>query len=79
MNAQQMTKKEKAVIDFIKSRPEQKYFGLDLTPVIFSQETITKWSHARRHKVIINTMTYLYLGKMVKKGLLEWSPNGYYI
>ncbi len=46
-------------------------FGLMLTELIYSPETIKKWSHARRHKRIIETMTYSFLGKLRRKDLIE--------
>ncbi len=46
-------------------------WGLMLTKLIFSPETIKKWSHARRHKLIIETMTYSFLGKLRRKDLIE--------
>jgi len=72
-----MTETQQKVVNFMQSKPNQLFFGLELTPVIFDEETIKKWSHARRHKKIIDTMTYSYLGKMAKKGILEWNSQGY--
>ena len=72
-----MTEKENNVIKFMINRPNQRFFGLELTPIIFNAETIKRWSHGRRHKVIIDTLTYSYLGRMVKKGILEWNREGY--
>jgi len=45
--------------------------GLKLMDVIYSKEIIEKWNHARRHKVIIETMTYSFLGKLRAKGLVD--------
>ncbi len=45
--------------------------GRALTPVIFDEETIKKYSHARTRKVVIETMTHSYLGRIQSKGLVN--------
>lgn len=46
------------------------YHALGLMDLIYSNETIKKWNHARRHKIIIETMTYSFIGKLAKKELI---------
>lgn len=41
--------------------------------IIFDEETVKKYSFARTRKIVIETMTLSYLGKMRSKGLLESS------
>ena len=82
------TKKEKKVIDFMKTG-KRDYFncicGLEVMNLIFSDEIIKNYSFARQHKTVIETMTFSYLGKMVKKGLIKRRidddrlKSGYYV
>jgi predicted transcriptional regulator len=44
--------------------------SIELKELIYSPETIKRWSHSRRHKVIIDTMTYSFVGKLIKKGYI---------
>ena len=74
-----MTVKEQSVVNYMKERPEQVYFGLELMPLIFSKETIEKYNHSRLNSLVIEKMTWLYLGKMARKGILKWNINGYYL
>lgn len=68
-----MTPKEKKVLDYMNKNGGyfKEFHYSELTPVIFSKEIIEKYSHARRRKIIIETMTLSYLGKMAKKGFLR--------
>ena len=72
-----MTTTERKVIDHMNANEHQRYFGLDLMSLIFSTEVIEKYNHARLNSVVIEKMTWLYLGKMARKGLIRWSPKGY--
>jgi len=70
-----LTEKEFKVLEFlIKSENDFNSYvhGTVLTDVIFDKETIKKYSHARRHKKVIETMTFSYLGRMCRKDLI-WS------
>ncbi len=58
--------------------------ALQLMTLIYSDEIIKKWSHARTHKLIIETMTYSFVGKMTAKGLIKplydyYQEKRYYI
>lgn len=48
--------------------------------LIYDEETIKKYSHARRHKVIIHTMVCGYMGKLARKGWLRAEyKKGYFL
>ncbi len=68
-----MTDKEQGVIKYMNENGGyfKEFHFSELTSVIFSEEIIKKYSHARRRKVIIETMVLSYLGKMVRKGFLR--------
>ncbi len=50
-----------------------------LRSVIFDEEIINKYSHARRNKVIIDYMVCVYMGKLCRKDLCcaEYKTNKY--
>lgn len=53
-----------------------------LRKIIFDEETVKKYKHARRHKVIIDTMVCSYMGKLCRKYLCsvdydDHTFNGY--
>lgn len=47
-------------------RPKSIHY-LELTPIIYDEETIKKWRHHRRHKPIIDGMVCRYMGKLDRK------------
>lgn len=70
-----MTAKEKNVLKYLiennhTSRGTPTH-GRNLIPIVFSEETIKKYSHARTRKVVIETMIHTYLGKMQNKNLVN--------
>ena len=85
-----MTEKQQNVINYLKEN-NFTYFapmlGItnSLRKCIFSDETIKNYSHIRKNLPVINLMTYSYLGKMVKKKLINYridenrDETGYYI
>lgn len=74
-----ITNTQRKVLEILHERKKPVY-GLLFSSIIFSDETVKKWSHQRRHKSIIDTMTFSYLGKMAKKGLISSDFKGnYYI
>jgi hypothetical protein len=46
--------------------------GTLLKKVVYSDEIIKKYSHARKAKVVIDTMIFSYLGRMCRSDLI-WS------
>lgn len=70
-----LTEKEFKVLEFLINK-ERGYntsvHGTLLTKVIFDEEIIKKYSFARNAKVVIDTMTYSYLGRMCRNNLI-WS------
>lgn len=42
-----------------------------LRDVIYDEETIKKYSHARRNKVVIDYMVCVYMGKLARKDLVQ--------
>ena len=40
-----------------------------LRKIIFDEETVKKYNHARRHKIVIDTMVCGYMGKLCRKNL----------
>lgn len=70
-----LTDKEFKVLDFLINKERNfstSVHGTLLTKIIFDEETIKKYSFARTAKVVIDTMTFSYLGRMCRKDLI-WS------
>jgi len=44
---------------------------LPLRDVIYDQETIKKYSHSRRNKLVIDYMVCVYIGKLARKDLVQ--------
>lgn len=42
-----------------------------LRDVIYDEETIKKYSNARRNKVVIDNMVCVYMGKLARKDLVQ--------
>lgn len=42
-----------------------------LTPLVFNEDTIKRYSHARNRKSVIDTMTTTYLGRIAAKGYIN--------
>lgn len=77
-----LTEKEFKVLDFLINKGKSyntSVHGTLLTKIIFDEETIKKYSFARTAKVVIDTMTYSYLGRMCRKDLIwsEYKVNKY--
>jgi hypothetical protein len=77
-----LTEKEFKVLEFLINSGRNyntSVHGSLLTKVIFDEEIIKKYSHARTKKTVIETMVYSYLGRMCRKDLIwsEYKINKY--
>lgn len=69
-----ITKKQFLVLDYLINKERNYYtsvYGLALTKIIYSPQIIKKYNFARTAKTVIDTMTFSYLGKMCKVGLID--------
>lgn len=53
----------------IQGKPSIHYYPL--RDVIYDEETIKKYSYARRNKVVIDYMVCVYMGKLARKDLVR--------
>jgi hypothetical protein len=55
-------------------RPKSVHYA-ELTSVIYSSDVISKYSHHRNKRTIIDGMTCRYLGKLARKDLIQAQYN----
>lgn len=55
------------VLKYLYDKKPKSIHYIELTPVIYSDDTIKKYRHARNRKVIIDGMVCRYMGKLCNK------------